>query len=90
MALVMAAGMGKPIRPAFSTMEMASLAEKPMIAASRTKLPPMTASSWQATSTMSSVSPLRMRPFQPALLSSAPVLVLGLAWNTPATTRPVM
>ena len=41
MALVMAAGMGRPIRPAFSTMEMASLAEKPMIAASRTKLPPM-------------------------------------------------
>ena len=83
MALVMAVGMGSPIRPAFSTMEMASLAEKPMIAASRTKLPPMTASSWQATSTMSSVSPLRMRPFQPALLSSAPVLVWGWRGTRP-------
>ncbi len=43
----------------------------------------------QATSTISRVSPLRISPFQPARLSSAPVRLLGLAWNTPATIRPV-
>ena len=88
-AFVSAAGIGRPINPAFSTMEMVSLQIKPMTTASRTKLVAITASSRQATSTISRVSPLRISPFQPARLSSAPVRLLGLAWNTPATIRPV-
>ena len=69
--------------------DMVSLQIKPMTTASRTKLVAITASSRQATSTISRVSPLRISPFQPARLSSAPVRLLGLAWNTPATIRPV-
>ena len=82
--------MGTPISPAFSMIEIASFAIKPMMAASRMKLEPITLSSWQATSTTSSVTPLRQSPFQPARLSSAPLSVLGLVWKMPATISPVM
>ena len=87
-ALVIASGMGSPIKPAFSMMEMVSLQIKPITTASLTKVEPITASSLQATSTISSVSPLRHRPFHPARDSSVPSLLFGLAWENPGDHKP--
>lgn len=89
-ALASTFGIGTPISPAFSMMLKVSFAINPITTASRTKLEPITASSLHATSTIIRLMPLRHRPFQPALLSSVPVLVFGEAWNTPATISPVM
>ena len=71
-------GIGIPISPAFSIIDMLSLAMNPIITASLTKVDGVSAERRHATSTTRRVTPLRQSPLNPALLSRVPPFVFGL------------
>ena len=82
--------MGTPISPAFSMIEIASFAQKAITAASRTIVVLSRMSSLAAIRTISRITPFRISPLKPALLSSRPDSLFFDAWKTPATSRPVI
>lgn len=69
---------------------MTSFAMNPITMASRMNVVFKVISSCAATSTMARVIPFRIKPFQPARLSSLPVSVFFDLWKTAATIRPLM
>ena len=72
-----ATGNGTPSSPAFSIMESNSLQQNPIQTASLTYDVPSITSSRTATTSGSSTTPFFKSPFQPTLLDSHPVLLLG-------------
>lgn len=90
MAFFSGEGIGIPISPAFSIIERVSLTIKAMHTAFFRYSVPISLSSRQDTSSISSTVPLRQSPLKPALLSSAPLSDFSEFLKTPATITPVI